>query len=327
MRHCPNPRCPFLKAHKITAEYQDDILECSDCGTRLVDGYAERRKEQRAPVPTELWRRLAVTVFAPIVTLLGSRIPLLVRYQSTSPVSPQHLNDFNILSLGLGPVLAAFIFVEFWCWSAPRYRKLRVGGPIGRKKPFLPTMVLALVFAVTKSFWIDHYLLKNVGVIDPGFLHSMANILSLSTGTCLLVWITRIIDRWGLGNGFSVLLAFGVITDFFKTLPRIGETSDTVETSLFQIVALITVVVCTVCILEMRPRDKSLGKRPEIDLRIPSSGIMPPILFRVNTIARFYLYRFFFIFVLFRLLSLLRYPVGMHKINYLHRMPVNFFMF
>ena len=48
MKYCPNPNCLFLKEFDKIAEFRNDVMTCSDCGTMLEIG--------KAPTPEALRR-------------------------------------------------------------------------------------------------------------------------------------------------------------------------------------------------------------------------------------------------------------------------------
>lgn len=37
-KHCPDPECAGLARDGVVAEYQDSIVDCLDCGARLISG-------------------------------------------------------------------------------------------------------------------------------------------------------------------------------------------------------------------------------------------------------------------------------------------------
>ena len=50
MKYCPNPECPHFESTGSPAEFLDEIRDCSDCGTRLINGEASDFKKQE-PLP------------------------------------------------------------------------------------------------------------------------------------------------------------------------------------------------------------------------------------------------------------------------------------
>ena len=65
MKYCPNPNCLFLKEFDKIAEFQNDVMACSDCGTMLEIGNAPTPEALDACTPHKrrtsllLWSRLS----------------------------------------------------------------------------------------------------------------------------------------------------------------------------------------------------------------------------------------------------------------------------
>jgi len=59
-KHCPNPECAGLARDGVVAEYEDAIVECLDCGARLVLG-----PPGAAPEAALEFRELATVYLAP----------------------------------------------------------------------------------------------------------------------------------------------------------------------------------------------------------------------------------------------------------------------
>ncbi len=279
MKHCPNQQCPHLQAHGIASEYRDEIEKCSECGTPLVDGPALRLTKPKTPVAVDLWKRLAVTVLVPVVVTLASKIPLPRVYQLLNSSEPKSFTDgINMFSLGIHPIVAVYVIVEMFAMCSHRGRRLRVGGPIGRHKLLLGTLAVAFVFVALQAYFIDHGLSIGHGFQGPDSLLSLANILTLMAGTFLLLGLTRVIDRFGLGNGFSVILVYSLIFSIWKSLSCVTERRVEEDFTLagfgLGLTAMMVIVVATIWLLKRNPRLPD-GSGFQIGLRCPASGLLP----------------------------------------------------
>jgi hypothetical protein len=161
-------------------------------------------------------RRLLVTVLAAVAVVLLDRVPLpgidTSRLYATSPVDRPILGLF---SLGLGPVISAFLVVEGVALLVPRWRRLRHGGYDERGRLWARTKVVAVVFSATQAFFVARWLeasqnyptgplLEILGDSPAGLLYAA---FAIATGPFLLLWLVLLIERQGVGNGFSVVLA------------------------------------------------------------------------------------------------------------------------
>ena len=88
--------------------------------------------------PIVLWLRLLVTIAGPIAVYLSARVVL-------PGIDPDWMQQFGamggtsepivgLFSLGLAPVFVAFFLVELAALIVPSWRRLRIGGPVGRAK-------------------------------------------------------------------------------------------------------------------------------------------------------------------------------------------------
>jgi preprotein translocase subunit SecY len=125
------------------------------------------------------------------------------------------------MALGLKPLLLAYVVVEFAALLVPVWRPLRVGGPAGRTKlhqaALMVGMVLALFQAIFFTLWLERMgLITNYGA---GF--RIVTTLTLLGATAILIALAWIVDREGLGSGFSVLL----LADSSLIARPLGKTS------------------------------------------------------------------------------------------------------
>lgn len=171
----------------------------------------------------DVYRRIAVTVLAPIAALLLARIPLpgvntvvFEKLYGSAGSKAYDPADQGIFCIGLHPFISAAIVVELLALVIPRWRALRLGGYPERDRLWKRVVIIALVFVTVQSFffvrWLRgtsaaFYMYGDVLVGDPyDPFWIAAQMVSLIAGTFLFFWLTRIIDRYGIGNGFAVMI-------------------------------------------------------------------------------------------------------------------------
>jgi hypothetical protein len=232
------------------------------------------REEIRQYLGPPPWRRLAITLLAPVVYFALTRIPipalgadalsLLASLPNYDPATT------SIAALGIAPVLFAFYVVEIAALIIPRWNGLRTGGRAGRRKLLFATYPLALLFTVVQSW--------TVGAELAGFSENAAlipvTIACHLAVTALLIGLAVLIDRRGLGGGYAVLLgasalpvAYGLFWSCWVAVKR--ELLSALHVAV--IVAMLGgVVAVTVYLLRL-----GRTKVPGLVLRVPSSGILP----------------------------------------------------
>ena len=209
MKHCPAADCPFALRHKRAAEYTDDAVRCSDCSAALAEGPAPppvvgtRQKTTRRPP----WRRLAVTLAVPAAMWGAQQIslpgvdfdPSMMRYFRDVPRSLA-----SILSMGIVPFLSAAVLVELAALIVPGWRSMRID-PDGRRRLGRASLIVGVVIAAIHAFLIARqleYLAR-----EPGLAFRTTCALTLVAASCVLVLLAWLVDRHGLGNGFSIVIA------------------------------------------------------------------------------------------------------------------------
>ena len=211
-----------------------------------------------------LWIRLAVSAAGAALALLANRVPIPgdIDWQAgyTAPIS--------MFALGIMPALSAFLLVELAALIVPRWRALRRGGPAARARLGSGTAVLTIVLAAVQAWFIADFLLAY-----PAFEHLSRAMLvaSLTAGAVVMTFLALVISRYGLGNGFAVLLLAGhgaLAHRVFHALA--GGTADP-ELILPFLLAIAATAIATSWLLRHRVR----GPSPASSVRLPTAGLVP----------------------------------------------------
>lgn len=231
------------------------------------------------PAGARPWGRLAVTVAALAVVYAGTRFMLLPGTEELADMflagGADHVGQLSVFALGVMPVISAFLVVEIVALLVPRWRPLRVGGPLGRARLMRATIFLAVAFALAQSaamaLWLDSFAMRNSLPFQPG-LASTATMMLTLTGGVLALWILAgLVSRHGLGNGISVILLASMAVEPGASW-SMGEAEPAGDAAggalaLF-VLAVCAVVAITSRVLRARTNDAS-------GLRLPTCGIVP----------------------------------------------------
>ncbi|MBI3380040.1 preprotein translocase subunit SecY [Candidatus Gottesmanbacteria bacterium] len=121
------------------------------------------------------------------------------------------LVNFSVMATGLNPYINASIILQLLTMVFPKLEELSKEGEFGREKINQYTRLLAVPLAAIQSLGM-YALLKSQGIIaiqSPLTLLSM--ILTMTTGTILLMWLGELISEFGVGNGISLLIFAGIV--------------------------------------------------------------------------------------------------------------------
>ena len=189
---------------------------------------------------SELGRRIAFTLGALLVYRFGSYIPLpgidpSVWARFFGANADGILGLFNIsagggvrrlavFALGITPYLTAAILLQLATVVSSRLRRLRTGGEPGRRVLVRYAYGLTLFLAAFQAYGVASGLEGVTGLVtDPGLSFRLGASVTLAGGAMVLVWLSDQITMRGIGNGISLLLFVGIVTELPST---VAETLD-----------------------------------------------------------------------------------------------------
>jgi hypothetical protein len=232
-----------------------------------------------------LYGRIAVTLIAPIAALGLARIPMpgvdFALLQKALGIDPMLI---GIGCLALRPFLSAALLVELLALLIPRWRVLRLGGYAERDRLWTRVVVIALVLALLQAFFMARWLIGTAHAfatyaeIIPGDRHGFfwiaTQMLSIGAGTFLIYWLARLVDRYGAGNGFAVMIVAFMVEEMGPQL--VSSVQKHVGDPILVHVGLAAVAVAVVARLASgRPLKASAQPPGGETLPTPASGLQP----------------------------------------------------
>lgn len=207
------------------------------------------------------------------------------------------LSNFSIMALGLNPYINASIILQLLTMVIPKLEEMSKEGDSGRQKINQYTRILTVPLAVLQSIGV-YALLKSQGLVTTLTpVDLIGFILTLVSGTVLLVWFGELITDHGVGNGISLLIFGGIV----GRLPvALGQTFSTTNSQaslgLISFAALSLLVIAGIIIVNeatrqipvhyarrMRGNKLSGGQSTHLPLRLNQAGVIP-IIFAVSIV-------------------------------------------
>lgn len=210
------------------------------------------------------------------------------------------LANFSIIMMGVGPYINASIIIQLLTQVIPHLENLQKEGEMGRRKLNQYTRILTLPLALLQSFGmvlLIQQTSERVASTDlighPNLFQWLVMISTITAGTILLMWIGEIITEKGIGNGISLIIFCGIISQVptsagqFATLVS-GDTSK-ILTLIFFLIAILAVIAFVVILNEgTRNIPVSYAKRTRgnrvyagidthLPLRVITAGVIPII--------------------------------------------------
>lgn len=202
------------------------------------------------------------------------------------------LSSLSIVMLGVGPYITASIIMQLLTMMFPKLKAMyQEEGEAGRAKFSQYSRLLSVPLALLQSFAFLR-ILQGQGVLPmlTGF-DLLMNIIIITAGSVLLMWLGEIITEFGIGNGVSLLIFAGIIAALPTSISQLAFAFDPSQIPLYIgfIIASALVIVGVVIVTEAeRPIPVTYAKQVRgnkvyggvstyLPLRINQAGVIPII--------------------------------------------------
>lgn len=138
------------------------------------------------------------------------------------------LASFSIVLVGLTPFITASVISQLLTKAIPRLEELHKDGESGRRKinqwTRLATIPLAIVQSIAFIYILRNTILSgNTTVLSAATpLEWVVAVTAMTAGSLLLMWLGELITEQGVGNGISLLIFAGIISQLPSMLSTIG---------------------------------------------------------------------------------------------------------
>ena len=209
------------------------------------------------------------------------------------------LSKMTIFSLGIMPYISASIILQLLTVVWPYLEKLSKEGELGRRKITQYTRYGTILLSIVQAAGIAIFLEKNTApggyhlVINPGWGFRLMTMLTLTTGTCFVMWLGEQITERGVGNGMSLIIFAGIVVGFPRAVIQMVDQMRTGQIGLLRILFLLVLMVAVVAAIIFVERGhrrvtvqyakRVVGRRmyggwsTHIPLKVNTAGVIPVI--------------------------------------------------
>jgi preprotein translocase subunit SecY len=126
----------------------------------------------------------------------------------------------TIFGLGIMPYITAAIIFQLLQTAVPRLQELKKEGASGQQKitEWTRYATIGMCF-VQSTMWLKFMASSSPPMVEPAFLapgnillYYLAGFTGLTAGSMFLMWLGEQIDKYGIGNGVSLILTAGIIS-------------------------------------------------------------------------------------------------------------------
>jgi len=205
------------------------------------------------------------------------------------------LANFSIVALGVNPYINASIIMQLMTGVVPSLQALQREGEYGRTKINQYTRYLSVPMALLQSYGFLALLFSNQVLttdFDLGSWETLTQIVTLTAGSVVLMWLGELITEKGIGNGISFIIFAGIVSRAPAAMTGFLSNPDLATVVLFGLLGVAAVAVI-IYIQEgqrripvqyasrVRGRRMYQGGQTFLPLRVNQAGVIP-IIFAVS---------------------------------------------
>ena len=288
----------------------------------------------------ELRKRILFTLGILLVVRIGAHIPIpgidgealgaaIQNFQNTlfglyDLFAGGAFQRATLFALGIMPYISASIIIQLMGAVVPYFQRLQKEGEEGRKKITQLTRYGTVLISTMQAYGISIFLgsmTSNIGgavvpvVPNPGILFTFTAIVSLVTGTMLMMWLGERITERGIGNGISLIIMVGIMSRFPNVIITVVVyVQEGLRGLLGEIILIAIMFVIVGCVVLLTQGTRKIpvqyakrvvgrkiygGQATHIPMKVNTAGVMPiifaqSIMFIPTTIATFFTNNEFF---------------------------------
>lgn len=206
------------------------------------------------------------------------------------------LATLSIVMLGLGPYITSTIIMQLLTMIFPKLKAIYYEeGSAGRAKFNRYSRYLTIPLAALQGYGFLKVLASQNVITDTSPFSMFVNVLTITAGAMILVWLGEIITEQKFGNGVSLLIFGGIVSQLPVTILNAWRTytSDMLPTYIAFILLGLFVIAAIVMVNEgerkvpvsyaKRIRGNKVygGASSYLPLRVNQAGVMP-IIFAIS---------------------------------------------
>ncbi len=216
-----------------------------------------------------------------------STLPLL---ELVNMMTGNNFSQMTLMAMGITPYINASIIMQLLTIAIPALERLSKEED-GRQKINRITRYVTVGLAALQAIG----LVRGLGYIKSGWLNYVLVGVSMAGGTALAMWIGERITEKGIGNGVSLLIFVGIISNLFNGIVSGFTTASTTGTTSGWVNLIVIIVSCIlmtviVTFVELGERRIPLqiakqvkgrrvygGQSTHMSLKVVSVGVLPLI--------------------------------------------------
>lgn len=260
----------------------------------------------------QLRKRMFYTFWILVVVRLGCQLPIpgidvsqVQEYlQSVVGSSYSFIDSFtggsflsmSVFALSVTPYITASIIMQLLTIAIPAIEEMHRDGEDGRKKIQKITRYVSIGLAILESAGLALGFSRQGALGETNFLTIFTIIVTLTTGSCIIMWLGERISDKGIGNGISIILLINIVSrmpsDFANLYEMFVKGKDLVQAVIAAVIIVAVIIGTTILVIllqdaerripvqyskKMQGRRMAGGQASYIPLKVNTAGVIPII--------------------------------------------------
>src|SRR3990167_3344795 len=138
------------------------------------------------------------------------------------------LSNLSIIMLGVGPYITGSIIMQLLTIMVPALKRIyHEEGEAGRKRFSQYSRLLTVPLAAIQGYSLLFILEQQNILFNLTAFDRITNMFIIIAGSVLLMWVGELVSEFGIGNGVSLIIFAGIVSQLPATVSQLIFTFDT----------------------------------------------------------------------------------------------------
>ncbi|HCJ07943.1 MAG: preprotein translocase subunit SecY [Lachnospiraceae bacterium] len=260
----------------------------------------------------QLRKRIFYTFWIILVVRLGCQLPIpgidaaqvQAYLQSVVGSSYSFIDSFtggsflsmSVFALSVTPYITASIIMQLLTIAIPALEEMQRDGEDGRKKMNKITRYVSVGLAIIESAGLSIGFSRQGALTDTSVFTILTIIVTLTAGSCIIMWLGERISDKGIGNGISIILLINIVSrmpnDFSNLYIMFVKGKDIVQSVIAVCIIVAVVIGTTILVIILQDAERRIpvqyskkvqgrkmagGQSSYIPLKVNTAGVIPII--------------------------------------------------
>jgi preprotein translocase subunit SecY len=202
------------------------------------------------------------------------------------------LSQLSIVMLGVGPYITGSIIMQLLTIMSPKLKEMyQEDGEAGRRKFAQYGRIITIPLALLQAFSFIKILETQqiIGALSP--LQLATNLIVITAGSVLLMWIGELVSEYGIGNGVSLIIFAGIVAALPTSIGQLLFSFNVAQLPIYLVLAVVALIVIVLVVIiteaerpipivqakQVRGNKVYGGGSSYLPLRINQAGVIPII--------------------------------------------------